>query len=83
LQSAVGALALSITAFRNRENLLYAIVAQYEESLRLLADSLAMAGDTCDNKLVAAVMCLALTEVILLHSSELRIDGFGGPLKHE
>ncbi|KAF2829585.1 hypothetical protein CC86DRAFT_437423 [Ophiobolus disseminans] len=64
LHSAVSALALSITAYRNGENLLDAIVAQYEESLRLLGHSLAVVGDTYRSKLVAAVMCLALTEVM-------------------
>jgi hypothetical protein len=64
LHSAVSAFALSLAAFRNHENLLDATVAQYEESLRLLGHNLAMAGDTYNNKLVAAVMCLALTEVI-------------------
>ncbi len=64
LHSAVSALALSITAFRNRVDLLDVIVAQYEESLRLLGHSLAVAGDTYQSKLVAAVMCLALTEVL-------------------
>lgn len=64
LDSAVSALALSITAYRNRQNLLDAIVAQYEESLHLLGQSLAAAGNTCNSKIVAAVMCLALTEVL-------------------
>ena len=64
LASAVSAFALSLAAFRNHENLLDATAVQYEESLRLLGHNLAMAGDTYNSKLVAAVMCLALTEVI-------------------
>jgi hypothetical protein len=63
LHSAVSVLALSISARQSRERFLDAIVSQYEESLRLLSGSLAVAGDICNGKLVAAVMCLALTEV--------------------
>jgi hypothetical protein len=63
LYSAVSALALSITANRDHEDRLDAIVVQYEDSLRLLGNNLAVAGDTYQSKLVAAVMCLALTEV--------------------
>jgi hypothetical protein len=63
LHSAVSALALSITAYRTRENLLDLVSTQYEHSLRLLGQNLAVAGNTYRSKLVAAVMCLALVEV--------------------
>jgi len=64
LYSAVSALALAITAYRDRRDCLNAVVAQYEDSLRLLGESLAVVGDAYRSELVAAVMCLALTEVI-------------------
>jgi hypothetical protein len=65
LYSAVTALALSITAYRTRENLLGLVSAQYEHSLRLLGLSLEVAGNTFRSEIVAAVMCLALVEVML------------------
>jgi hypothetical protein len=63
LHSAVSALALAITAYQTRENLLDIVSTEYEHSLRLLGQRLAVAGNTYRSKLVAAVMCLALVEV--------------------
>lgn len=63
LHSALGALALSITAYRTSKDMLYLISTQYEHSLQLLAHNLAVTGKVYRNELVAAAMCLALVEV--------------------
>ncbi|KAH7349166.1 hypothetical protein BKA66DRAFT_447150 [Pyrenochaeta sp. MPI-SDFR-AT-0127] len=64
LHSALGALALSITAYRTSKNMLHLISTQYEHSLHLLSHNLAATGNVYRNELVAAVMCLALVEVL-------------------
>lgn len=63
LDSAVSTLALSIIAHRSQEDLFQVALARYENSIRYLVDSLAEVGDSYRNELVAAVMCLALSEV--------------------
>jgi hypothetical protein len=65
LHAAVSALALSITANRTGKNMLQLISTRYEHSLHLLAQDLVDTGNVYRNRLVAAVMCLALTEVKL------------------
>jgi hypothetical protein len=63
LRSALSTLALSITAYRSRTDMLDSISTQYEHSLHLLAQSLAETKGAYRNELVAVVMCLALVEV--------------------
>ena len=65
LHSAVSTLALSIISHLSQENLLQVASTQYESSIQHLTHSLAVAGDVYRNELVAAVMCLALSEVSL------------------
>ncbi|KAF5867755.1 putative c6 finger domain-containing protein [Botrytis fragariae] len=64
LQSASSALALSITAYRRSINMVDSISVQYEKSLHLLAQNLAVCKSFYRNELVATVMCLALVEVL-------------------
>lgn len=72
LHSALGALALSITAYRTRNrSLLRLISTEYEHSLHLLAHNMTVTGDAYRNELVAAVMCLALVEVMLPKLAEI------------
>lgn len=63
LCSAVSTLALSITAHQSQEDMYRLASAQYEISIRHLVHNLAMVKDVYRNELVAAVMCLALSEV--------------------
>ena len=79
LYSAVTALALSITAYRTREKLLGLVSTQYEHSLRLLGLSLEVAGNTFRCELVAAVMCLALVEVMLPDPGRKAVEEFTNP----
>ena len=76
LQSAVKALALSITAHRTGKNMLQIISTRYEHSLQLLAQDLVAAGHMYRNRLVAAVMCLALTEVKMRNLARISLDLF-------
>ncbi|KAF7915559.1 uncharacterized protein EAE97_012198 [Botrytis byssoidea] len=64
LQSASSALALSITAYRSITNMVNFISIQYEKSLHLLAQNLAVSKGAYRNELVASFMCLALVEVL-------------------
>jgi hypothetical protein len=63
LCSAVSTLALSIIAHQAQEDLFQVASAQYEISIRHLVHNLAMVGDLYRNELLAAIMCLALSEV--------------------
>jgi hypothetical protein len=63
LCSAVSTLALSIVAYHSQEDSIQVASAQYEISIRHLVHNLAMVGDRHRNELLAAVMCLALSEV--------------------
>lgn len=65
LDSAVSTLALSITAHRSQEDLFQVASIQYESSIHHLVRNLAVAGNIYRNELVAAVMCLALSEALL------------------
>ncbi|XPS80892.1 hypothetical protein M3J09_012837 [Ascochyta lentis] len=64
LQSAINTLASSIIAYRSRKDLVQSTSTQYEHSIRHLMQSLAAAGSVYKNELVAAVMCLALSEAL-------------------
>ncbi|KAM0146069.1 hypothetical protein ACHAQE_010931 [Botrytis cinerea] len=80
LQSATNALALSITAYRSSTNMVDSISTQYEHSLHLLAQNLAVVNSVYRNELVAAVMCLALVEVLSpIHPSSwlVHVEGVG------
>lgn len=63
LRSAISTLALSIVAHQSQEDLVQVASAQYETSIRHLVHNLAMVGGLHKNELLAAVMCLALSEV--------------------
>ena len=63
LDSAINALALSITACRTGRKLLQPISSYYAYTLRLLQRDLRMAGSAYQTERVAAAMCLALLEV--------------------
>lgn len=71
LDSAVSTLALSIIAHRSREDLFQVSSTQYENSIHHLVHDLAVTGNVYSNELVAAVMCLALSEVSPLNYNSL------------
>jgi hypothetical protein len=65
LHSATTTLALSIIAYRTRDDFFQVASNQYENSIHHLVQNIAVAGNCYNNELVAAVMCLALSEVSL------------------